>query len=126
MACCPSSAAGRRIHSRWWRRATSVTSLPTRCSPAATQWIELAGPKEYSYADAAAAASKVLERPVKATPVPLDATVPTLTKLGFSENVAGLYREMIAAFGGGLGHEGKGRSLRGKVPLEDVLRAGLT
>ncbi len=94
--------------------------------PAATQWIELAGPKEYNYADAAAAASKVLERPVKATPVPLDATVPTLTKLGFSENVAGLYREMIAAFAGGLGYEGKGRSLRGKVPLEDVLRAGLT
>ena len=93
--------------------------------PKATQWIELSGPKEYSYADAAAAASKILGRPVKATPVPLDATVPTLTKLGFSENVAGLYREMIEAFAGGLKCEGKGRSVRGKVPLEEVLRAGL-
>jgi uncharacterized protein YbjT (DUF2867 family) len=95
-------------------------------APAATQWIELSGPKEYSFADAAAIASKVLGRAVKATPAPLDAVVPTLTKVGFSENVAGLYREMIAAFGSGLGYEGKGRSIRGKVPLEDVLHAGLT
>jgi uncharacterized protein YbjT (DUF2867 family) len=94
-------------------------------APSATQWIELQGPREYSFADAAAAASKILGRPVKATPVPLEAMVPTLTKLGFSENVAGLYREMISAFASGVGFEGKGRSVRGKVPLEDVLRAGL-
>jgi len=93
--------------------------------PAATQWIELSGPQEYSFVDAAAAASRILGRTVKATPVPLDAIVPTLTRLGFSENVAGLYREMIAAFGAGLGFEGKGRAVRGKVALEDVLRAGL-
>ena len=93
--------------------------------PAATQWIELSGPQEYSFVDAAAAASKILGRTVKASPVPLDAVVSTLTSFGFSENVAGLYREMIAAFGTGLGFEGKGRALRGKVPLEDVLRAGL-
>jgi uncharacterized protein YbjT (DUF2867 family) len=93
--------------------------------PSATQWIELSGPREYSFVDAAAAASRVLGRTVKATPVPLDATVPTLTQLGFSENVAGLYREMIAALGAGLGFEGKGRAVRGKVPLDDVLRAGL-
>jgi uncharacterized protein YbjT (DUF2867 family) len=94
-------------------------------APSATQWIELQGPREYSFADAAAAAAKIVGRPVKATPVPLDAMVPTLTKLGFSENVAGLYREMISAFASGVGFEGKGRSVRGKVPLEDVLRAGL-
>jgi uncharacterized protein YbjT (DUF2867 family) len=93
--------------------------------PNATQWIELSGPKEYSMLDAAAAASKIIGRPVKTAPVPLDAIVPTLTKVGLSENVAGLYRDMVAAFGGGLGFEGKGRSVRGKVPLEDVLRAGL-
>jgi uncharacterized protein YbjT (DUF2867 family) len=93
--------------------------------PSATQWIELSGPREYSFVDAAAAASRVLGRTVKATSVPLDATVPTLTQLGFSENVAGLYREMIAALGAGLGFEGKGRAVRGKVPLDDVVRAGL-
>ena len=93
--------------------------------PAATQWIELSGPKEYSFLDAAAAASRILGRTVKATPVPLDAVVATLTRFGLSENVAGLYREMVAAFGGGLGFEGKGRRVRGKVALEEVLRAGL-
>ena len=93
--------------------------------PAATQWIELSGPREYSFVDAAAAASRILGRTVKATPVPLDAIVPTLTRLGFTENVAGLYREMIAAFGAGLGFEGKGRAVRGKVALEDVLRPAL-
>jgi uncharacterized protein YbjT (DUF2867 family) len=93
--------------------------------PSATQWIELQGPKEYSFADAAAAASKILGRAVKATPVPLEAMVPTLAKLGISENVASLYREMTVAFANGLGFEGKGRAVRGKVPLEDVLRAGL-
>jgi len=51
--------------------------------------------------------------------------VPALTKVGISENVAGLYREMVAAFGSGLGFEGKGRAVRGKVTLEEVLRAGL-
>jgi uncharacterized protein YbjT (DUF2867 family) len=94
-------------------------------SPAATQWIELSGPREYSFVDAAAAASRILGRTVKATAVPLDAMVPTLTRFGFSENVAGLYREMIAALGAGLGFEGKGRAVRGRVALEDVLRAGL-
>ena len=93
--------------------------------PGATQWIELSGPQEYSHLDAAAAASRILGRTVKTAPVPLDAVVPTLQRFGFSENVAGLYREMIAAFQSGLGFEGKGRRVRGKVPLEDVLRAGL-
>jgi uncharacterized protein YbjT (DUF2867 family) len=91
----------------------------------ATQWIELSGPREYSFADAAAAASQILGRSVKATPLPLDDTVPALTQLGFSQNVAALYREMLAAFGSGVAFEGKGRSVRGKVPLADVLRAGL-
>jgi len=103
----------------------NVAAVALLAPPSATQWIELSGPREYSYADAADAASRILGRTVKAAPVPLDQLVPTLTRFGFSENVAGLYREMIAAFQGGLGYEGKGRSLRGKVTLEEVLRAGL-
>jgi uncharacterized protein YbjT (DUF2867 family) len=93
--------------------------------PDATQWIELSGPQEYSFAEAAAAASQILGRAVQALPMPLDQIVSALTKVGFSQNVAGLYREMVAAFGSGLGFEGKGKSLRGKVPLRDVLRGGL-
>jgi uncharacterized protein YbjT (DUF2867 family) len=90
------------------------------------QWIELSGPKEYSFNDAAAEASAILGRPVKATPLPIDAMAPTMMQFGVSANVAGLYREMTEAFGSGLVRfEGSKRSMRGKVPLGDVLRAGL-
>jgi len=90
------------------------------------QWIELSGPKEYSFNDAAAEASAILGRPVKATPLPIDAMAPTMMQFGVSANVAGLYREMTEALGSGLVRfEGSKRSMRGKVPLGDVLRAGL-
>ena len=90
------------------------------------QWIELSGPKDYSFNDAAAEASAILGRPVKATPLPIDAMAPTMMQFGVSANVAGLYREMTEAFGTGLVRfEGSKRSMRGKVPLGDVLRAGL-
>ena len=93
--------------------------------PSAHAWIELSGPKEYSYVEAAAEASTILGREVKATVLPIDAMVPTLTSIGLSPNVAGLYREMTEAAGKGLVmFEGKG-SQRGKVTLGDVLRAGL-
>jgi uncharacterized protein YbjT (DUF2867 family) len=93
--------------------------------PSATQWIELHGPRDYSYVDAAAIASQILGRTVKALPLPIEQMVPTLTKLGFSENVAGLMREMTEAFGKGLAFEGKGRTVKGKIELADVLRRGL-
>src|SRR5437763_6752058 len=48
--------------------------------PTATQWIELSGPREYSFVEASAAASRILGRTVKATPMPLDAVVPMLTR----------------------------------------------
>jgi uncharacterized protein YbjT (DUF2867 family) len=92
----------------------------------AHQWIELSGPKEYSFNDAAAEAGAILGRPVKATPLPIDAMAPTMMQFGASANVAGLYREMTEAFGTGLVRfEGSKRAMRGKVPLGDVLRAGL-
>src|SRR5438445_619758 len=101
-------------------RAPSSRRWPERraricwCRPTTSRTISSAG-----------AGRRFLGRTVKAPPGPLEAIVPTLTRLGFTENVAGLYREMIAAFGAGLGFEGKGRAVRGKVALEDVLRAGL-
>lgn len=94
--------------------------------PQAHQWIELSGPKEYSFNDAAAEATAIVGRPVKATPLPIDAMAPTMMQFGVSANVAGLYREMTEAFGTGLVRfEGSKRAMRGKVPLGDVLRAGL-
>jgi uncharacterized protein YbjT (DUF2867 family) len=93
--------------------------------PSATQWIELHGPRDYSFVDAAAAASQILGRTIKATALPIEQMVPTLTKLGFSQDMAGLYREMTEAFGKGLNFEGKGRTLKGTTELADVLRRGL-
>jgi len=93
--------------------------------PAATEWIELSGPQDYSYSDAAAAASEVLGKPVKTVAVPFEAMVPTLMKYGFSENVAGLFREMTEGAQKGVLAFDKGRRVQGKTPLVDVLRAGL-
>lgn len=94
--------------------------------PASTEVVELMGPKEYSFADAASEASQILGREVKPMVLPLDAMVPTMMQFGISQNVAGLYREMTEAFGTGkVGFEGKGRTVRGKVTLGEVLRAGL-
>ena len=94
--------------------------------PAAHQWIELSGPKEYSFADAAAIASTLVGKPVKPLVLPLDAMVPTLTSFGLSTNVAGLYREMTESLGTGIvKFEGKGKAVRGTVTLEDVFKAGL-
>jgi uncharacterized protein YbjT (DUF2867 family) len=94
--------------------------------PAQTEWIELSGPKEYSFNDAAAEATKILGRAVTTKVLPLDAVVPTFTGFGMSPNVAGLYKDMIAAFGSGLGFEGKGRAVRGKTDLASVLKTGLS
>jgi hypothetical protein len=50
--------------------------------------------------------------------------VPPFTALGFSENVAGLYKEMTAAFGTGtVKYDGAGRAVQGKVALPEVLAA---
>lgn len=94
--------------------------------PGETSWIELSGPREYSFAEAAAEASTLLGRPVKATAVPLDALVPTLTRFGMTPHVAALIREMTEArVRGVIRFEGKGRAVRGQRTLGEVLRAGL-
>jgi uncharacterized protein YbjT (DUF2867 family) len=93
-------------------------------APAKNQVIELSGPSEYSFDDAAREASRILGRPVKAAPMPIDALVPALTSLGMSANVAGLYREMTEAFGNGTARfEGGHRTVRGTVELATVLGA---
>lgn len=94
--------------------------------PASNQVIELSGPAPYSFDDAAEAASKILGRPVKTATLPLEQMSPMLQGFGFSADVANLYQEMTAALGTGIvSFEGKGRTLHGKVTLEEVLRRGL-
>lgn len=97
-----------------------------RAAPKEHAWIELSGPKEYAFTDAAAIATETLGRPVKPLVLPIDAMVPTLTGFGISANVAGLYREMTEGLGKGLvTFEGKGTAVRGKVTLAEVLTPAL-
>jgi uncharacterized protein YbjT (DUF2867 family) len=99
--------------------AEALTNPPNQ-----SEIIELSGPKEYSLADAATEASAILGRPVKATALPIDALVPTLTKFGLSADFAGLFREMTEGLGSGLVRfDGKGRPVHGKTTLREVLSA---
>jgi uncharacterized protein YbjT (DUF2867 family) len=95
-------------------------------SPNATEWIELHGPRAYSYTDAAAIASEVLGRRVTATPVAIEQVEPIMTRIGFSAKGAALYREMIEGrFKWTIEFDGKGRAVKGTTELADVLRRGL-
>jgi uncharacterized protein YbjT (DUF2867 family) len=91
-----------------------------------TQIIELAGPRDYSSIDVAAVLAKLTGKPVVATAAPLDAVVPTFTSFGMSRASALLYREMYAGMiSGVVAYDGKGRLVRGTVPVEDVLGPAL-
>jgi len=104
------------------RVAADALSAP----PASNEIIELSGPREYSFADAARIASTIVGREVKAMPLPLEGLVPAFTGFGISSNVAGLYREMTEGLGKGLVRfDGKGRTVRGATSLDDVLRGAL-
>jgi len=94
-------------------------------APSQPRVIELSGPQEYSFVDAAAEASKIVGRPVKAVAVPIEQMVPTYQSFGMSKHVAELFREMVEAFGKGIARfEGK-ETRRGKVTLGELLRSGL-
>jgi uncharacterized protein YbjT (DUF2867 family) len=86
--------------------------------------IELAGPREYSPRDVAAALARVTGKPVTVQPGPEEAMIPALTGAGLSPHWAALYKEMT--HGVNVGHvawEGGGaRFVRGKVEIDAVLR----
>ncbi|MFT3691828.1 MAG: NmrA family NAD(P)-binding protein [Kofleriaceae bacterium] len=91
--------------------------------PSATRVVELKGPRDYSYADAAAIASKILGKKVTATPLPIDAMVPALVQHGgLSPEVAALFREMIEAGQRGMfAYTDPASAITGATPLETVL-----
>jgi NAD(P)H dehydrogenase (quinone) len=87
------------------------------------QVIELAGPREYSPDDIAAAVSTITGAQIRAQQAPLDAVVPTFASFGVSTPFAELFRELYAAAAAGkLAWEGGHRSVRGTVTAEEVLR----
>jgi uncharacterized protein YbjT (DUF2867 family) len=79
--------------------------------------VELAGPEDYSPQDIAQTFARALGKPVDLETHPLDAVIPTLTAIGFSQDMARLYREMIEGINSGhVAFEGKSATFqRGKV-----------
>ncbi len=89
-----------------------------------TTAIELAGPRDYTAEDAAAALSKITGKTITATDAPLDAVVPTFTSFGLSTAVALLYREMYEGImSGRVAPEAGNRSVRGSVEIGETLGA---
>jgi uncharacterized protein YbjT (DUF2867 family) len=86
--------------------------------------LELAGPKEYSPDQAAAALGAILGKPVTAQLLPLSAVVPTYQSFGFSDEAAKLFEEMYTGFlKGTIAYERTASVVRGTVTLEEALRA---
>lgn len=95
-------------------------------APKQNEIIELVGPKDASYADAARAFSAALGKTITAVSVPYEAIVPTLTGFGMSAHMAGLYREMSEGFDAGkIGYDGKGRRVQGKIGIDDFAKAAV-
>jgi uncharacterized protein YbjT (DUF2867 family) len=86
--------------------------------------IELAGPRDYTGEDVAAALSKITGKTIPAVDAPLDAVVPTFTSFGLSTAVALLYREMYEGIANGrVAPEAGNRTVRGSVEIGDTLGA---
>jgi len=85
--------------------------------------VELAGPEDQSPQEIAQTFAAALEKPVKLETHPLDAVIPTFTALGFSQDLAGLFREMIEGINSGhVAYEGKGATFRrGNVTARETL-----
>lgn len=88
---------------------------------AAERVIELAGPRDYTPEEVAAAFARVLGRPVQVVPVPDAAIEPALLQAGMKPKMAALFREMVGGFNAGR-IAFKGAPRRGLVGIEDVVR----
>jgi len=89
-----------------------------------TRVVNLAGPKDYSPADAAAAVSELLGRPVMAVPSSRDETIASLQAAGASADYAAKLADLTDAVNAGrLRLEaGDGEMRRGTVTLKEALQ----
>lgn len=85
--------------------------------------IELAGPRDYTPEDVAAALSRITRKPVTAQQGPEDAMVPALMGAGLNRHWAELYQELTHALN--VGHMawegGRARFLRGTTEIDVAL-----
>lgn len=103
---------------------TAAAALVEGAPQGGHQVIELAGPREVSGDDIAAALSTITGKPVRIQAAPLDAVVPTFTSFGLSAQIAELYREMYeGVIAGRVDWErGSARPVRGSTSVETTLR----
>ena len=103
---------------------TAAAALVEGAPRGTTQIIELAGPRETSGDDVAAALTSITGKPIAVQAAPLDAVVPTFTGFGLSKESAELYREMFEGIISGVvaWQGGSARALRGSAGVEDTLR----
>lgn len=91
--------------------------------PRGTRVIELSGPVDASPNDVAGVLSELLGRPVKVAEGPLDAVVPTFKSFGMSDNIATLYRGMVAGLRDGtVARSSDGELIRTKTTLAEALK----
>jgi uncharacterized protein YbjT (DUF2867 family) len=85
--------------------------------------IELAGPREYTPEDVAAALSRITGTPVVAQQGPEDAMVPVLMGAGLNRHWAELYQELTHALNDGhmAWEGGRARAVRGTTEIDAVL-----
>jgi uncharacterized protein YbjT (DUF2867 family) len=104
---------------------TVAAALVEGGAPGKLQVIELAGPRDYTGTEIAAALARVTGKAVTVQDVSLDAVVPTFAGFGVSRAAAELYREMYAGIASGrvAFAGGAARQLRGTVEVEDTLRS---
>lgn len=86
--------------------------------------VELAGPEDYSPRDIAGVVGAAIGKAVKLETHPVEAAVPTLAAIGFPENTARLFAEMLGGINSGhVSYEGAGAKFeRGSVTAEEAIR----
>ncbi len=89
-----------------------------------TRVMELAGPEDYSPQDIADTFGAALGKPVNLETHPLEAVIPVFTGMGFSQDVARLFREMIEGINSGhVDYEGGGAMFkRGDVGAPEAIK----
>ena len=100
----------------------TAAKLLVEAAPAGTRVVELAGPKAYTTADAAAAIAKASGRPVKAVTVPIAGVVQAVVGMGASQEFADGMGELIDGLTKGL-LVFEHAPVRGTLSLDDKIRA---
>ena len=84
--------------------------------------IELAGPREYTPRDVAAAVGRIVGKPIDVQQLPEEAMAPALTGAGMNAEWARLYQELTHGFNANVVvWEGGHQLLRGETDLQTVL-----